>query len=111
MRELIGLVPTVAELIDAPALGLRLAPEAAAAMLAKLEGAAAVLRARLAAPSTNGAQAEPETWLDAPAVAARLGVSVKAIYSRRGLPWSRCLGRTKRMAASDLESYLKGKRR
>jgi hypothetical protein len=58
MPEQLGIVPTVGELLERPELGLRLSPGAAAGLLAKLEGTAAVLRVAAAAPE----RAEPGHW-------------------------------------------------
>src|SRR5689334_14041557 len=54
----LGVVPTVGDLLERPELGLRLPPEAAARLLGKVEGVAAVLRVAAAAPE----RAEPDQW-------------------------------------------------
>ena len=103
---------SLADLSVDPARAMELPPCEAASLLAKVEGLAAVLRVAAArSPSTNGKRPGSEVWLDPAAVAAKLGISVRAVYARKNLPWSRNFGRTKRMAESDLDAYLRGKRR
>ena len=89
MPDRLGIVPTVGELLERPEIGLQLAPDTAAGLLAKLEGAAAVLRVAAMAPE----RAEPGTarnrgagtrWLTPDEAAAAASVSRRVVYG-----WSR----------------------
>jgi len=87
----LAVVPTTADLLERPELGLRLAPEAAAEMLAKFEGAAAVLRVAALAGPRNSVQTDsadshggPGRWLTPDAAAALACVPRRVVYG-----WSR----------------------
>jgi len=102
----------LAALIEDPARAVGLPQPEAVRLLLELAPVQEALRVAAArSPSANGQRPEPEEWLDAAGVADRLGISLKAVYARSGLPWSPALGRTRRMAASDLDDYVRGKRR
>lgn len=107
MRDLRA-VPTLAEVLDAPERALDLAPAEAAAMLAKAEGLAAVLRARVTA--TPPAPAAPtDRLLTADEAAPLLGLrDRKAVYRRRW-PFAVRVGPgTVRYSEQGLAKFLKG---
>src|SRR5213078_1859386 len=93
----------LASLLADPALAVRLPQADAARLLLELAPVFEGLRVAASRPANpNGQRPDPEEWLDPVAVAERLGISVKAVYARSGLPWSNSFGRKKRMGASDL---------
>lgn len=105
MRE----TTTLADLLDAPERALNLSPAHAAAALARIEGLAAVLRARLAtaAPAQNGAHADE--MLTADEVARRTGMSKRWLYAKAKaghLPFARRMGTAVRFSARGIEPWL-----
>lgn len=81
------LVPTTAELLAAPALALELGPTEAAALLASVEGLAAILRlAATQAPVSSSERPSPQPgrWLTPDEAASIASVHRRVVYS-----WSR----------------------
>ncbi len=105
-----SIVPTMADLLDAPERALDLSPADAAAALARVEGLAAVLRTRLAAPGANGHDGE---MLTAAEVASRLRLTVKQVYRRaRRWPFTRRMSeRTLRFDRRGFDLYMMGRQR
>ena len=81
-RPMLGLVSSVAELLDAPARALELAPAEAVAMLAEVEGLAAVLRIAAAAEPRDRTTAG-DALLSVAEAAARAGVNHDSFLRRR----------------------------
>jgi predicted DNA-binding transcriptional regulator AlpA len=88
--------PTLTDVLDTPARALELSATEAAAMLARVEGVASILRiAAGARPSPNGDHAPevPDRLIGVDEAARRLGITPKALYARaEGLPFTRRLG-------------------
>src|SRR5262245_8333593 len=102
----------VRELLDEPALAMELEMGEAAALLAKVEGIAAVLRARLAAPDVSREGPKPgqddDRLLTAEEVGRRFGLSTKQVYRRCGSwPFTRRVGkRTLRFSERGLRQWM-----
>jgi len=105
-------MPDLSELVVNPELALELERAEAASLLARMEGLAAVLRARLAGSDEPGRNGHPEPGenrlLTAEQVALALGLDVESV-GRRKFPFRvKVSGRCVRYSQTGLEAYLRG---
>ena len=104
----LGSVPTPAELLDAPERALALAPTDAAAILAKVDGLASILRLAAAAPEPNGERlVRDDGPLSAAEAAKRTGMSTRWLWKHADtLPFARRIGRAVRFSPAGIEKWL-----
>lgn len=93
------------ELEAALGLARRLPPEELPALIGALAEVSAVATARLAAPAVADA---PDTLLEVPEAAARLGISPDYLYRHsKKFPFTRRMGRKLLFSSVGVETYLK----